>query len=576
MVEALSMRIGLNIRFMAAFVAIAVALMAGAMLYFEQRIEEGFRSDFESRRLSIEATVQQRLGYFNEELRREAEGFSTNSMILEIGQALKERQFWSSDTRPRNAVRDVHELFVSNPGLSVLYVVDMSVRPGVVVGAGHTDFLQLPRPEVLNWHIHSPNDIRMSELRSDPENTEKGDRVLETVVAAGTSLLVVGGQTLTKSWLARLIEGHTDEVRLTLSDANGVFLSIGNRGDGEWDGVDEKSFDSMGLSFSLSVSRRRLTDQIESMRHGMVQIGVVAVLLALLLGWWTARRLTRPIEALAEATRDVASGELIRVLRDERRRDELGDLIRSFNAMSLQIVDAKERAVRAERVAAWRDIARQIAHEIKNPLFPIQTSIETLQKAYDRKMPEFEEILRESTSTILEEVARMERIVNAFSHFARMPKPEMVSLGLNKVCHQVVHLHRSVDEQITVKADLAEELPSVYGDMEQMTQVLTNLVKNGIEATQSKGTGTVRVWTEQRDGEVVFGVDDEGPGIAPEERDKVFAPYMTNKVQGTGLGLAIVLRIVTEHGGRIDIENASTGGASFRVYLPVMGSPEAG
>jgi len=544
------------------------------MLYFEQRIEEGFRADFEFRRVSIEATVQQRLEYFNIELQREVEGFSTNPMILEIGKALEEKQFWVSENRPRNAVRDIHELFVSNPGLSVFYVIDASVRPGVVIAAGHTDHLQLPRPEVLKWHAQSVDEVRIARLENQPGASEQSLRVLETVRAAGPSLVVVGGRTLTRPWLDRLIEGHTDDVQLTLSDGSGVFLTAGNTQVEHEDGVESKSFEFKGLSFSLSVSRHRLVEQIASMRRGMIQIGLAAIFLAVLLGWWTARRLTRPIEALAVATRDVASGENTRILRDEQRRDELGDLIRRFNEMALQIGDARERAVRAERVAAWRDIARQIAHEIKNPLFPIQTSIETLQKAYDRNMPEFEEILRESTTTILEEVARMERIVNAFSHFARMPKPEMIPMELNRVCQQVVHLHRAVDETIAVEAELSDALSSVCGDAEQLTQVLTNLVKNAIEANQVSGGKRVRVWTAQQEQDVVLGVDDEGPGIQPEERENIFAPYMTNKVQGTGLGLAIVLRIVTEHGGRIHIGRSLSGGASFQVFLPAIDSHE--
>src|SRR5258706_11942034 len=161
-------------------------------------------------------------------------------------------------------------------------------------------------------------------------------------------------------------------------------------------------------------------------------VGVSALLIGLILTWWISRRITRPIEELAEGARDVASGRWDRHI-DIRGRDEVGQLAAAFNEMTRTLASQKERLVQAERVAAWRELARRLAHELRNPLFPLQITVENLQRARDSYPEQFDEVFREGTTTLLAELAQLKQIIARFSDFARMPAPEMQTVDLNEL-----------------------------------------------------------------------------------------------------------------------------------------------
>ncbi len=258
----------------------------------------------------------------------------------------------------------------------------------------------------------------------------------------------------------------------------------------------------------------------------------------------------------------------------------------AFNRMTRDLRDARARLVRAERVAAWRDVARRIAHEIKNPLTPIRMAIETLRKAKQRQHPELDDIFEESTAAVLEEVARMERIVTEFSRFARMPRPTAVSLEVPKIAEHVVQVHALPAEVSHAEGERAPDVRlevergvgAVRADREQLMQVLTNLVQNAIDAAQSKRPDHPQVLVRVLpgdDGAVRVEVHDNGPGIHRDEAAQVLEPYYTTKEKGTGLGLAIVDRIVADHAGHLIIGDSETlGGACVSVILRREGPPE--
>ncbi|HEU4383813.1 MAG TPA: ATP-binding protein [Anaeromyxobacteraceae bacterium] len=292
----------------------------------------------------------------------------------------------------------------------------------------------------------------------------------------------------------------------------------------------------------------------------------LAAAAALLGGHLLARRITRPLEALREAAVRVAGGDLgARV--EARASGEVGDLVRAFNAMTADLIRSRERATSAERVAAWREVARRLAHEVKNPLTPIAMSVETLREALERRRPDFEEIFREGTQAIQEEVRRLKRIVDEFSRFARLPPPQPAPVAAGELLSALLALYPSPPPGVRLEREVPEGLPPVSVDRDQMLQVLLNLVQNATEA-MPRG-GSLRLAARREGAEVLLSVSDTGPGIAPADVTRVFEPYFTTKEGGTGLGLAIAERIVSEHGGRIEVASRQGQGATFTVRLPV-------
>jgi nitrogen fixation/metabolism regulation signal transduction histidine kinase len=250
--------------------------------------------------------------------------------------------------------------------------------------------------------------------------------------------------------------------------------------------------------------------------------------------------------------------------------DEVGAVASAFNFMMEDLKTSKEKLVIAERIAAWQDIARRLAHEIKNPLTPIQMAMDTLRKSWKKQHPSFEEILEESTRTVLEEADRLKKIVAEFSDFARMPKPELSRIDLNEIVRSALSLYQGA---VKVDAKLAKDLPEIDGDKGQLTQVLLNLVENARDAIGSRADGRLTVTTRRGEANdrAMLIVEDNGTGVPGDLKDKIFAPYFTTKQArgGTGLGLAIVHRIVSDHGGRITLSDGSDRGARFTIELPL-------
>lgn len=317
-----------------------------------------------------------------------------------------------------------------------------------------------------------------------------------------------------------------------------------------------------------------LSEQLARLDRGFAVAGATGVIFALVLGALLAFTTTRPLRELEQAAVRVGRGDLESTI-GEVHGGEVGNALEAFNRMTREIKKTRARLLRAERIAAWRDIARRIAHEVKNPLSPIQMSIETMRKTYAQRHPDFDEIFEESTRAILEEVERLERIVSEFSRFARMPRPRAEPVDVAEVAAHVVGLHRDEDTHVGLEV---QPTPPVQADREQITQVLTNLIQNGLDACRAHhggNGGRVHVWvgpSERGRGTDVI-VDDDGPGIPPAERGQVFEPYHTTKAGGTGLGLAIVHRIVLDHGGDIEVDTSPAGGARFRFSLPPEGPP---
>ncbi len=236
--------------------------------------------------------------------------------------------------------------------------------------------------------------------------------------------------------------------------------------------------------------------------------------------------------------------------------------------MTHELVEQRERLLQAERVAAWRELARRLAHELKNPLFPLQITVENMQRARERYPDQFDEVFREGTATLLAELANLKQIIGRFSDFAKMPAPEMQPLDFNAMAAETMKLFDAqlANARIVPSVLLDPRLRPIPADHEQMTRVLRNLVLNAIDAMPQGGTLTVRT-TALPNGGVRLEICDTGQGLTPEECERLFTPYYTTKTHGTGLGLAIVQSVISDHHGSISVESQPGKGATFRIEL---------
>jgi two-component system, NtrC family, nitrogen regulation sensor histidine kinase NtrY len=296
---------------------------------------------------------------------------------------------------------------------------------------------------------------------------------------------------------------------------------------------------------------------------GALAAGALA---AAIVGRLLAARVTRPVDALRAAAARVAAGDLEGRV-GVRAAGEIGELVEAFDAMTADLARSRARLAHAERIAAWREVARRLAHEIKNPLTPIAMSVETLRDARARGRGDFEEIFEEGTRAIGEEVRRLKRIVDEFSRFARLPAPERAAVAPSDLVSAVVALFPAPPTGVRIERAIEPGAPPVLADRDQIVQVLLNLVRNALDAMPGGGTLAIGVW---RQGDAVrFTISDTGPGIAPADLARVFEPYFTTKEGGTGLGLAIAHRIAEEHEGTLEVASPSGGGATFALTLPV-------
>ena len=298
-----------------------------------------------------------------------------------------------------------------------------------------------------------------------------------------------------------------------------------------------------------------------------------------------SRRITRPIAQLQRGVNEVGAGNLTYQIAVQSK-GEVGELADGFNRMALALKQSLEEHKAAERVAVWRDVARQLAHEVKNPLFPIRLSVENLQAAKDQ--PEiFEKIFGECTETIIEEVDRIRGLIDEFYQYARLPVPDRHPINLNDIVPAVLKLYMELSQAQNIKVEKQlSPLPPLSLDREQMERAVGNLVKNAIEAMPNGGTLTLRTFSTsiEKGRYISLEVKDTGHGMSKDTQQNLFAPDYTTKSYGTGLGMAIVRRIITVHGGEIAVESKENVGTTIRItfneasYLtetaPVLMLPE--
>lgn len=294
------------------------------------------------------------------------------------------------------------------------------------------------------------------------------------------------------------------------------------------------------------------------------------VLLVSLIGIWVARRFTRRIYALVSVTRRVAGGNL-EERADAKGKDELSELAQAFNRMVEELAHDREQISYLQRISTWQDVARKLAHEIKNPLTPIQLAVQQCVSSYKGDDSRYGRTLSDTEEIVTEEIANLRRLVDAFRTLGQLPRVAPEPLSLTEV---VEDLHRDPMFVDTLDIQAPDQPVKIRGDRLLLRRVLTNLVENGVHAGQDAdrdGRVTVRWIVDHEHERVRVFVDDEGQGVPESRRDAIFEPYVTHKEQGTGLGLAISKKIALEHGGSLSLsrESSPNGGARFVLVLPI-------
>lgn len=317
-------------------------------------------------------------------------------------------------------------------------------------------------------------------------------------------------------------------------------------------------------------SRRELVTLTRHIVTTAAVVAAAAILVGLFVSFWTAARITRPLLELTAASREVASGRWDTHI-DLHGKDEIGQLGGAFNEMTQTLASQKDKLVQTERVAAWRELARRLAHELRNPLFPLQLTVENLQKSRQLDAKQFLEVFLESTATLKAELANLNTIVGRFSDFSKMPAPQFAPVNINEALRNAVRLFEPQFNEvgkptITTELFFAESLPEIDADAELLHRAFQNLVLNALDAMPAGGTLTLK--TSDRGKNVRIEVSDSGKGLTPEECARLFTPYYTTKQQGTGLGLAIVQSVVSDHHGGISVVSEADRGATFVIDLP--------
>ncbi len=282
-----------------------------------------------------------------------------------------------------------------------------------------------------------------------------------------------------------------------------------------------------------------------------------------------ARRLSQgisePIQNLVRGIHEISDNNLdFRV--KTKAKDEFKLLVDSFNSMVRDLDTSRKKLIKAERIAAWQEVARQISHEIKNSLTPISLSLRRLQNYFqETSIPSN---ISDSLKAVEDELFSLQNMAAEFSEFARMPQPVKVTLDINETIQSVVRLLEPSSGQVKIIAEYAENLPHVEADREQMKRVLNNLIKNSIEASHDRGTVTVKTAVHEADNrQIVLEIRDEGDGIDDKNLSKIFNAYFTTKQKGTGLGLAIVQKIIEDHNGEIIVESTVGKGTCIRITI---------
>ncbi|MBI1287668.1 MAG: HAMP domain-containing protein [Flavobacteriales bacterium] len=311
-----------------------------------------------------------------------------------------------------------------------------------------------------------------------------------------------------------------------------------------------------------------LQQEVFSLLAALTNIYVFLILLSVVLALVISNRITEPLRFIRDSLKNLKLDQTNRAI-EWKSKDEIGELVDEYNRTLNELVRSAEMLARSERESAWREMAKQVAHEIKNPLTPMKLSIQMLQRSMNDGAEDLNERIERTAKTLIEQIDTLSHIATEFSSFAQMPKASVAEVNLKEVLRNAVQLHQNSDTRIELDMT-TDGTCTVRADKEQLLRVFNNLIKNGIQAIPEGRDGEILVRLKHEGNECTVSVKDNGSGIPTEVQEKIFVPNFTTKTSGMGLGLAMVKNIIETANGRIWFETEQDAGTSFHVAFPVL------
>lgn len=309
--------------------------------------------------------------------------------------------------------------------------------------------------------------------------------------------------------------------------------------------------------------------EVNTFFKGLGQVYFMMLLISLIMAYFLSSYITQAIKKVAERITDIRLNKRNERIEVQSQSHEINVLINAYNSMIDELAESAAKLAKSEREYAWREMARQIAHEVKNPLTPMQLTIQSFQRKFDSNDPNSAAKLKDFTDTLLQQIETMSSVANAFSNFAQMPSQSNEELNIVEVSRLALELF---DEKCIHFHAESNEIRALM-DRTQLIRILTNLVKNALQALpEDYSNSSIDVSISTRLNEVVISVKDNGSGIKEEDKEHIFEPKFTTKTSGMGLGLGIIKNIVENYGGSIEFTSEFGKGSEFFVILPILKS----
>lgn len=531
----------LRARLILAFAAVAVVPLVIAVVWLGQRLQDTVRDEADARLRAALARVEARIG---EERSR------VTGRLAKLAADPEVRRLYLLGRPTEDELHELLDRQAALLDLDIIELLDRDGRPQARVG----------KPILSGATVGITGDAPITYLDERAGALHGGvfldsTRLARLGEASGVALVLRDGL------------GHTSAV--TDPDFAGPTPRTGRfMVHGEWHLARTIPVDVGGQSATLTALAPTLAADaaIASLNRTALVLGLAGLAIAILLGWFWSRRISLPVERLAAFSERIARGEWDEPLRADGA-GEVRTLVASLDRMRRDLGDYRERLRAGERQAAYGRMAREVAHEIRNPLTPIAVSVADLRRTAELGRPELPQVLDETTRVIDQEVQRLKRLLESFATLGRVPEPQLAAVDLGVIVRDLAPLYAADGAAGRIAFTPASAPLPVRADRDQLEQALVNLVQNALEAVPAGGPVEVRASRDRDAAEVA--VSDHGPGLTDEQRARLCVPGYTTKPNGSGIGLATVDRIVAGHGGRLFVDSTPGRGTTFRIRLPL-------